>query len=82
MKNEPERIMSGDYSKDMWDAINGAKTVAELRQALYFVCCRLQELESRLTKRPADGETASLAWQPVCTLCGKPWQECSCLRRR
>jgi len=22
------------------------------------------------------------AWQPVCTLCGKPWQECFCLRRR
>lgn len=45
------RIFSGDYSRDMWESINSAKTVAELRSALYFVCCRLQELESRLTPR-------------------------------
>jgi hypothetical protein len=51
---EPEKIFSGDYSRDMWDSINSAKTMAELRGALYFVCCRLQELESRLTKRVPD----------------------------
>lgn len=39
------KIMSGDYSRDMWWAINHAKTKKELREALYFVCCRLQELE-------------------------------------
>lgn len=44
----PTRIFSGDYSKDMWDAINNARTKADLRHALYFVCCRLQELESKL----------------------------------
>lgn len=49
------RIFSGDYSRDMWESINSAKTVAELRSALYFVCCRLQELESRLTPRALDG---------------------------
>jgi len=41
------KIMSGEYSKDMWRDINEAKTIAELREALYFVCCRLQELESK-----------------------------------
>lgn len=45
------KIFSGDYSRDMWDEINNAKTVEELRDALYLVCCRLQELESRVSKR-------------------------------
>jgi hypothetical protein len=44
------RIFSGDYSRDMWDAINKAKTKRELRGALYFVCCRLQELEDLTEK--------------------------------
>ena len=43
-----ERIFSGDYSRDMWDEINSARTVRDLRHALYFVCCRLQEFESRV----------------------------------
>jgi hypothetical protein len=43
-------IFSGDYSHDMWDEINGAKTVRQLRWALYTVCCRLQELETRLER--------------------------------
>lgn len=41
-------IFSGNYSRDMWKAINSAKNIEELKDALYFVCCRLQELESRL----------------------------------
>jgi len=41
------KIFSGDYSRDMWEAINNAKTTADLRSALYFVCCRLQELEAK-----------------------------------
>jgi hypothetical protein len=45
---EPEKIFSGDYSRDMWEAINSAKSKRDLRRALYFVCCRIQELESRL----------------------------------
>lgn len=44
MKEHP--IFSGDYSKDMWKAINSAKTKTDLRWALYLVCCRLQELET------------------------------------
>lgn len=41
------------YSKDMWQAVNGAKSKEDLRHALYFVCCRIQELEERMeAKRP------------------------------
>ena len=43
-------IFSGDYSRDMWDDINAIVTAKDARDALYFVCCRLQELESRLNK--------------------------------
>jgi hypothetical protein len=46
MKNN--RIFSGEYSKKMWKSINKAKTKKELRWSLYFVCCRLQELEGLL----------------------------------
>ena len=42
--------MSGDYSVDMWKAINHAKSKSELRMALYFVCCRMQELEDMFDK--------------------------------
>jgi hypothetical protein len=63
MEKEPERIFSGDYSADMWAAINSAKTKGDLRRALYLVCCRLQELEARLTKRG------------VCPICRQPDSE-------
>lgn len=42
-------IFSGDYSVKMWAAINEATTITHLRRALYFVCCRLQELEARVS---------------------------------
>ncbi len=51
VKEKPERIMSGEYSKRMWDAINTAETVEDLQDALYLVCCRLQELESRISRK-------------------------------
>ena len=41
-------IFSGEYSRKMWNEINRAKTVDDLRDALYTVCCRLQELETAL----------------------------------
>ena len=41
-----KKIFSGDYSRDMWAAINTARTKRDLRGALYLVCCRLQEFES------------------------------------
>jgi hypothetical protein len=43
-----EKIFSGENSKDMWNAIKAAKTVKQLRDVLYLVCCQLQELESRM----------------------------------
>lgn len=49
-KLELKCIFSGDYSRDMWWAINHARTKQDLREALYFVCCRLQELESKLER--------------------------------
>ena len=52
-------IFSGDYSQKMWDNINNAETVEELRWALYFVCCQIQELESKLApQQPDAGQTA------------------------
>lgn len=48
--NKSKCIFSGDYSRPMWEEINQAKTVKELRQAIYFVCCRLQELETVINK--------------------------------
>jgi len=41
-----KRSFSGDYSKDMWKAINKAKTKKDLREAIFLVCCRIQELEA------------------------------------
>jgi hypothetical protein len=47
--NEP--IFSGDKSREMWNEINKSKTIADLRMALYGVCCKLQELESIVSKK-------------------------------
>ena len=47
---ERKAIFSGEYSEDMWNIINSAKTRKDLRRALYCVCCRLQELESVIEK--------------------------------
>ena len=49
----PKEIFSGEYSKPMWDDINNAKTIKDLRLALYFVCCRLQELEDKYDRKEA-----------------------------
>jgi hypothetical protein len=47
-------IFSGKYSRDMWTAINTAKTIKDCRDAMYLICCRLQELEDRLTRKEAN----------------------------
>lgn len=47
-------IFSGEYSKKMWKKINEAKTISDLKDALYLVCCRLQELEATLDKKEAS----------------------------
>jgi hypothetical protein len=43
-----EWIMSGDGSVTLWNDINGAKTVAQLRHALYHLAARCQLLESEI----------------------------------
>ena len=45
------RIFSGDTSVKMWEEINGAKTIRDLRMALYVVCCRIQELEEKAERK-------------------------------
>ena len=52
-RTEKPRIFSGDRSAEMWREINGAKTIYDLRLALYGVCCKLQELESVIRKMEA-----------------------------
>jgi len=47
-KIEVKKIFSGDDSREMWNRINHAKTMKELRTALYFVCCQIQELETKI----------------------------------
>lgn len=48
VKEKKSKLFSGGNSVAMWEMINSAKTVDDLRDALYLVCCRLQELESKL----------------------------------
>ncbi len=43
------KIFSGDNSRKMWSDINDAESVDDLKYALYFICCKLQNLESKLT---------------------------------
>jgi len=46
-----KKIFSGDGSKPLWDEINEAESIPQLRAALYSVCCRLQELEDEIRKQ-------------------------------
>lgn len=44
-----ERIFSGDASVDMWAEINALDALStgdDIRNALYTICCRLQQLEA------------------------------------
>lgn len=47
---KPKPIFSGDNSRKMWDEINSARTIADLRAALYSLGCRCQELEAEVRK--------------------------------
>jgi hypothetical protein len=41
-------IFGGNNSRELWNEINSAKTKKKFRWALYSVCCKLQEMETRL----------------------------------
>lgn len=58
---KPKRIFSGEYSELMWDSINKARTVAQLHEALYLVCCRLQELEAVVRKPEGENDDSEQA---------------------
>jgi hypothetical protein len=47
-------IFSGEYSKKMWGEINSAQCIDDLKDALYFVCCRLQEFEVWVRKNTSS----------------------------
>jgi hypothetical protein len=49
-KMKRKQIFSGKESVIMWNEINNAHTIADLRDALYGVCCKLQEFESEYEK--------------------------------
>jgi hypothetical protein len=50
VEEKPMRIMSGEqFSRDIWKNFYTAKTVGDLRDALFSLCCRLQQLESRFS---------------------------------
>ena len=40
------KIFSGDASIKMWDEINNAKTIDDIKDALYSMACKMQELEA------------------------------------
>jgi hypothetical protein len=44
-----KELFSGDYSRDMWAKIDSV-TDEEASEALYLVCCRIQEMETQLKK--------------------------------
>ena len=45
------KTFSGRESRGMWECVNEAGTAIEVRDALYLVCCRLQNLEDELRAR-------------------------------
>jgi len=60
------KIFSGEDSRNMWAEISSAKTVGDLRDTLYEICCKLQELEALLPEHPPNREVAE-----QCSLPGK-----------
>ncbi len=63
---ESHEIFSGENSREMWDALNYAKTKKQLRMAIYLVCVKLQELEHRIETENEIYRKSALAWQSNC----------------
>jgi hypothetical protein len=47
-------VFSGDASSCMWEGINGARSISDVRMAMYTIGCRLQEFE-HIVRPEADG---------------------------
>lgn len=43
------KIFSGPDSAKMWDELNNAKTIGQLKDALFTVLCKLQHLEHQIS---------------------------------
>lgn len=50
MKKKDRYIFSGDNSADFWKAINKADSKRKLREVLYWMGCKCQELEAEVRK--------------------------------
>lgn len=51
---EKETIFSGENSRDLWNAINKLDSKSKgdkIRDVIYFVCCKLQELEDKIEEK-------------------------------
>lgn len=59
------RIFSGDGSAEMWQQINTANSVRALRNALYVVCCRVQELEAKVERQRRRSFTRKAFYVPI-----------------
>jgi len=42
------KLFSGKNSEKLWDEINNINSVNTGKEALYSVCCKIQELENKL----------------------------------
>lgn len=43
-------IFSGENSRELWSKIHNIFTFDDCRWTLYLLCCKLQELETKLRK--------------------------------
>jgi hypothetical protein len=68
MKGRRKRIFSGDESIPLWENINNAKTITELRHALYHLCCKCQELETIV--RESQAQTTTRVTHPTREITG------------
>ena len=63
--NREGRIFSGARSETMWKLIGEAEDIEDMKAALYVVCCRMQEFETRLEgaeNAKVPGETIKLVF--------------------
>jgi hypothetical protein len=48
-KIQNKRVFSGEQSRELWKEIKEAQSIEDLKDALYNLCCKLQEFESKTT---------------------------------
>ena len=58
-----KEIFGGEHSRKMWEEINNAETIEDVKDAMYTICCRLQEFEAMV----------SIDRQVQCPICGEEY---------